>query len=351
MNKLWWIALIALVIVSGSVTAQNMPTKDQLPPGRWNQISPGGDTICGHGAPYSFYYREGSGQDLLIDFQGGGMCWNAQTCSIAQTTFDDSINPGDPSDNPALFPVGITDFSNPANPFINDDIVYVDYCTGDMHTGNTQQGFTFNNSFYDVNFKGYVNDSAVLNWVYSNIPVPDSVFVTGCSAGSVGAAYWSADIKAHYPNKRVTLLGDSGGGWRGIDPATWNLWGSSYQGATGAALNIDKFYIGAARAGVRIAQYNTANDETQNFFNYVGFSGVPYTTALSQDQREIARSAGGFRSYTEGGNLHCVIPRAEFYTYQTNGVSLRDWVADLKAGTPVNNVKCTACAEPGIVGQ
>jgi len=32
---------------------------------------------------------------------------NGQTCSPTKdTTFDDNINPGDPSDNPALFPVG-----------------------------------------------------------------------------------------------------------------------------------------------------------------------------------------------------------------------------------------------------
>ena len=102
--------------------------------------------------------------------------------------------------------------------------------------------------------------------------MPDSVFVTGCSAGSVGAAYWAADIAAHYQDKRVTLLGDSGGGWRGIPGSTFDLWGTSYQGATGGNLSIQQFYTGAARAGVHTAEYNTAHDDTQNFFNFVGFS-------------------------------------------------------------------------------
>jgi len=351
MNKAWLIALLVLVAVSGNVTAQNMPSRDQLP-GGWTQISPGGDTICGHGAPYSFYYRKGSGQNLVIDFQGGGMCWNGQTCSPTKdTTFDDSINPGDPSDNPALFPVGITDFNNPQNPFLNDDMLYVDYCTGDFDTGNKDQGYTYNNTYYDVKHKGYVDAGAALNWAYTNIPAPESVFVTGCSAGSVGAAYWSADIKAHYPNQPVTLLGDSGGGWRGIPGATWNLWGSSYQGATGSKLSIPLFYEGAAREGVHIAQYNTAADETQTFFTNVGFSSVPYPTALSQDQRDIASRAGNFRYYTEGGSLHCIIPRAEFYSYQTNGISVRSWVEKLADNQPVNNVVCTECAEPEIIGQ
>ena len=94
MNKVWLIAALLLVAITGSATAQDMPTRDQLPPGQWNQISPGGSTICGHGAPYSFYYRDNPGQDLLIDFQGGGMCWNGQTCSPTQDkTFDDYDEP------------------------------------------------------------------------------------------------------------------------------------------------------------------------------------------------------------------------------------------------------------------
>lgn len=350
MHKLWLIAALLLILTVGSVSAQDLPPRDQMSPGQWFQLSPGGETICGHGAPYSFYYREGPGQDLLINFQGGGMCWNDQTCNISTTTFDDSINPGDPSDNPALFPVGITDFSNPDNPFLNYDMVYVNYCTGDFHTGNNEQGYTFNDTWFDVKHKGYINAAYALNWVYSNFTAVDSVFVAGCSAGSVGAAFWSADIKAHYPNTRVTLLGDSGGGWRGIDPAAWALWGASYQGAT-TNLNIPQFYTGAARAGVRIAQYNTAHDETQNFFNYVGFSSVPYTTALQQNLRDISRGAGSFRSFTQGGDLHCILPRAEFYTYQTNGVRLRDWIASLAAGQGVNNVACTDCDTAGVVGQ
>ncbi len=97
--------------------------------------------------------------------------------------------------------------------------------------------------------------------------------------------------------------------------------------------------------------YNTAHDETQNFFNYVGFSSVPYSDALKANQRDIARSAGNFRSFTAGGDLHCILPRAEFYTYSANGVRFRDWIAALAAGQGVNTVACTDCDAPEIYGQ
>ena len=338
MSKFRLIALLLLFVVSGSVAAQELPTRDQLG-GGWQQLTPGGETLCGHGAPYSFYYREGTGQNLLIYFQGGGMCWNGQTCSpTGDKTFDEAINPSDPSDNPSLFPVGIFDLGNPENPFINDDMLYVNYCSADMHTGNNVSGLTYNDIYFEIKNKGAVNAAYALNWVYNNIPIPDSVFVAGCSAGAVGAAFWTADIKAHYPNQRVTLLGDSGGGWRGIDGATWSLWGTNYQGATGSSVNNAQFYVGAASQGARIAQYNTSSDETQTFFTYVGFSGVPYPDALRANLRDIARGAGSFRSYTMYGDLHCVLPRQEFYTYTMGSARLRDWVAALAAGEAVANI-------------
>jgi hypothetical protein len=345
MTRLPMIVVFLLLLLNGHAAAQDLPPRDSLPPGAWHQLSPGGETTCGHGAPYSFYYREGPGQDLLLNFQGGGMCWNAQTCNVSTTTFDDWINPGDPSDNPALSGVGIYDFGNGDNPFVNYDIVHVNYCTGDMHMGNNVVGFDFEGTWYETRFKGQINVSAVLNWVYNNIPDPDSVFVTGCSAGSVGAAYWADDIMEHYRGERVALLGDSGGGWKGGVNRHFALWNAP-------ATSIEGLYADTARRFPqnRVAMYNTAADETQMFFNFVGFSSAPYDVALSQNLGYLANRARSFRFYTEGGSLHCILPRAEFYTYATTGVRLRDWVANIAAGVPVNSVECIDCDSPSYVG-
>ena len=49
----------------------------------WETIAPGGDTGCGRGAEFRFQFRPGPAPGLVIDFQGGGACWDAATCAVS----------------------------------------------------------------------------------------------------------------------------------------------------------------------------------------------------------------------------------------------------------------------------
>ena len=48
-------------------------------------------------------------------------------------------------------------------------------------------------------------------------------------------------------------------------------------------------------------------------------------------------------SYISPGDSHTVLGKPGFYTEMLDGVLLRDWVAALVAGTPVEDVHCTEC--------
>ena len=55
-----------------------------------------GDTVCARGTPYAFYFRRGAGtigagSKLVVEFEGGGACWNARTCGIAGGTFKETV--------------------------------------------------------------------------------------------------------------------------------------------------------------------------------------------------------------------------------------------------------------------
>jgi hypothetical protein len=53
-----------------------------------------------------------------------------------------------------------------------------------------------------------------------------------------------------------------------------------------------------------------------------------------------------FRAFVEGGELHTILRRPEFYTYQANGVSIHDWITNIAAGRDVQNVHCVVCDKP-----
>ena len=65
-----------------------LPLENQ-PDGEWQLYEGAEDTICANGTPYSYYAYKGSTNNVVIDFQGGGACWNSGTCSQGSSTAGD----------------------------------------------------------------------------------------------------------------------------------------------------------------------------------------------------------------------------------------------------------------------
>jgi hypothetical protein len=125
----------------------------------WTKIEPGGETICSQGTPYAFYAHPGTVNRLVVYFEGGGACWDANTCSNPGIYYDASV---DETDNPENDAKGIFDLDNPANPFIDWFQVFVPYCTGDVHWGNQATTYHWGGADHTINHKGFTNVSAVL---------------------------------------------------------------------------------------------------------------------------------------------------------------------------------------------
>ncbi|TDJ04695.1 MAG: esterase, partial [Deltaproteobacteria bacterium] len=56
----------------------------------WKEYKPGGSTKCARGGEYSFFVKEGDPRKIVIDFMGGGACWNKRTCKVGSRIFFDS---------------------------------------------------------------------------------------------------------------------------------------------------------------------------------------------------------------------------------------------------------------------
>lgn len=191
------ILLCASYAAPGATQADTRTQSTTLPAVRdlkdgWNQLRPGGETICAKGTPYHFYVRRGSPETLLVFFEGGGACWTGEDCDRGRPNYHpDLVSPG-PAVDPAMR--GILDLVHPQNPFADRSAVFVPYCTGDVHLGDRDTTYTAASArgearSFTIHHRGQVNAMTVLRWVYTNFAAPREIFVSGSSAGGVATPF------------------------------------------------------------------------------------------------------------------------------------------------------------------
>ena len=305
---------------TSSPTATNEPAVIAT---EWTKIEPGGATRCARDTPFAFWVRPGATDKAFIYFQGGGGCFDAESCNTTGS-YDDAVTD---RDDPNFTIGGVFNLESPNNPFHDHTMLFVPYCTGDVHIGNRVANYTSaSGREFDIYHRGHLNASAALDWLYTNVPEPESVFVSGCSAGSIGSILQTPHIINHYPRSHVVQLGDSGGGLTSFIP--WNI-GSDYDAARNFPDWIPRlqdeiattFTVSAYTAAVAqaypsytFAQFNSAADRIQRQY-YVADGGqeAAFGEALTASLDEINTAAPNFRSYRSPGDRHCILKHATFY--------------------------------------
>ncbi len=339
----------------GGGTTPTVP--DHLDEG-WTEILTGGDTICSRGTEYAFFVRKGTVNKVVVDFIGGGACWNALTCGVADAIFNpdiENVRAAVAANNPS----GFYDTENAENPFKDWYHVVIPYCTGDIHWGNNTATYGEGESEVTIEHKGAVNTRAVLDWVYAEFSAPETLFVTGCSAGSYGSVMWAPHVAEHYEDARVVQFGDSGAGiitqtffedsfpsWNaeeafpdwidGLDPNEVNV----------LDLTLGDLYVGLANhyPEHQFSQYNTAFDENQVFyFTAMGGSGpAEWSQRMHASIDAIHAGAERFTSFIPKGEQHCIVPFDNFYTVNVDGYRLTDWLGEMLAGERPDRHACTS---------
>lgn len=302
----------------------------------WQKM-PGGDgTSCSDGGAYSFYVRPGDRRNVLIYFQGGGACWSGQTCDPKLNLYRTNLNSVDPAAEQGIF-----DFENKENPFRDYLVVFVPYCTGDVHLGN--RAATYGPAQPELQHKGFVNAMSAVRWLFDHATSPQTVFVAGGSAGAMASPFYAGRIAEHYRRARVVQFGDSAGGL-GVQaiPNMFQPWGTSdviksfapYRTIDLTKVNLELFYIreGSANKAITFAQFNNAADSVQKFGLQMFGDKTPLNELLAKNYADIKAAVPRFHSFTAPGTLHVILNRAEFYTVAVEGRRLRDWVAELAQG-------------------
>jgi hypothetical protein len=356
------VALVAAVVGLGGCTGGDPPERARAPagpgrspstsavatapPGVWERVEPGGRTRCARGGRFAFWGRMGAPDRLLVFFEGGGGCWDYWSCARGSTFFDDDVDAGDDPSRGA----GVLDLDNPRNPFRGWSVLYVPSCTGDVYAGDAVRTYRAGGRTVTVHHRGHVNATAALDWVFRRVPDPRRVFVTGCSAGSVGSILHAPRIIRQYPEAQVAQLGDSLGYVFSQPTDLRSLWGADrvlpgWVPGVGAIprarFTMPRFYqaVAAHHPEASFAQVNFADDAVQRrFHEAAGGDPDDFGEALGGNLAAIRATTPNFRSCLLEGSTHCALPRPEFYTLASGKVWLRDWVAALADGRPVPNL-------------
>lgn len=224
----------------------------------WKDV-PG--SMCGYGQQTGYAVNVGTGSGLLIYLEGGGLCWDEATCELGGSfgpvtiphlasyftsgydgqTFKDTYGGGGKGPNAGIFDRTMTN-----NPFKDASMIYVPYCTGDLHTGSTT--VTFPVARKTAHFAGRQNLELFLAEIVPAFANAAGVTLTGTSAGGYGALLDYDRVKHAFGAKQVNLVSDSApifwnnGPWLPQGFAVWNTKAALPQGCT-ACLNDNVAHI------------------------------------------------------------------------------------------------------------
>ncbi len=325
---------------------------------------------------FSFYYKPGKEKEkLVVYFDGGGACWDSNTCVTGQQTPISAYVPEIKGD---LITEGLIDVQNPQNPYRDWSIAVIPYCTGDIHWGSKDQNYVdFTGAVtgtpggaVTIHHRGFDNFLYVRDWLMKRYAEGgkreekdnDSIkklLITGSSAGAYGAVFAYPHMKQAFPKAKGYLMADAGNGV--VSDALLQQavrtpddhWGASANlvhvipGVDGIFnLPADRFAQGfySALAGYypkdRFSQYSTLFDVIQALFYNISLNqnNIPAWAVITPQvygawSQQMVNNAfvtaanPNYRFYIASGCNHTILHfNDDFYNTQTTqDVSFLSW--------------------------
>jgi hypothetical protein len=208
------VAICVLVVACGDNSGNQIlnPTRPMYE--SWMKVEPPG-AVCGNNSQYKIFVNFSAKSDnLVVVLEPGGACWDYDSCTGKNGIRGAANVDGIPDNHTDLAPF-ISPFLNrfdDTSPTTDWNMVYVPYCTGDVHTGNAVATYADTaGASVEFHHEGHADMQKVVSWIDDNFTHVPKMLVTGCSAGGVGAL-----VNYHYLRKGVHaaeqgyLLDDSG---------------------------------------------------------------------------------------------------------------------------------------------
>ena len=209
-----------------------------------------------------------------------------------------------------------------------------------------------------VEHNGFVNGTAMLDYVSEHYAEATQVVVVGKTDGSVAAPVYAGLVADLLPDAQITLFGAQSG--HVPDDPDLNaailgeLWGvydtmpdwEVNQGLTARDWGPRRFWIqaGLHNPDLVLARFDYAYDSAAA--EGAEERGQDPSQLLAViDANEAAIEAAGVvqHSYTAPGDDHGITDTDRFYEVTVNGVTLVDWVDALISGKPLDDIHCDQC--------
>jgi hypothetical protein len=325
------------------------PTDASVMTPTWETVDAPSDCMCANGSPFHFYLREASPTKVLFFLEGGGACFSAQMCTPGSGTYSENISPLSQLENSA----GIFDFTNPENPFADYSVVYVPYCTGDVHSGNITQDY---GNGVVIEHKGFVNASNALDTMIKRFPDTAQLVVAGSSAGSFPTPVFAAMAGDQLPDADLKVFADSSGAVpdaMGFVVGNWGTLETLPDWPEMDGLTVDKFtpaytFIKAAEHNPKItfARHDFAFDSVlSSFARMAGLSPEDLVSVMRTNESKVEATGVNVANWISPGDDHTIAGRAQFYTEEMNGVRFVDWFTAFMNGTPEADNYCVDCTQ------
>ena len=312
---------------------------------------------------YAFWYRKGTTDSLVVYFDGGGACWDDATCAAPrlargvqgrQSLYTAELLPSDDVTQMR----GIFDLSNVRNPVREWSMLFIPYCTGDVHSGSNTARYSDPRTGkpYVIQHRGWDNAQVIMHWMRDHVSQPRNLLVTGSSAGAYGAATHYTALREMYPRGRAVFLGDAGQGvttpdFFGRRNSNWNYQLPESVFGRGAQLTADDDMVAKLASHFprdRFVQYTTTYDGIQRaFYSLMGADKTcdAWTSKMTRELEHRKRTPN-FRAYLARGETHTILRSPLFYTESSGGMRFMQWFESLFGEQSPSNEICTDCMAP-----
>jgi len=308
-------------------------------PEQWTWV-PFDDAFCADGNPTGLAVNlTDRSPNAVIFLMGGGACWDYPSCyeSTRATYVDEGFVESDmPFLTIATTAVGLASRDDPSNPFRNDSVIAVPYCTGDAFTGSRT-------STYDgrpTSHVGHANVMAYLRRIVPTFPEAERITLIGVSAGGIGAAFNWWHVQQAFGDVRVDVIDDSGPALPApyLKPELEQTWRDSWgldEGLPPACTEckdaLDALITWSAEQSPNSRGALLSYTADSVLPSFMGISDPEFTAGLDALAAQRLEGLPQVRYFFAEGSGHVLMPIPDL---EQGGVRLWDWLPQMVSDDP-----------------